>query len=142
MRIVADTSAVLALIDADDAHHEAVLDLWQQSPDAWVIPWAVLPEVDYLLRRHVNATAARLFLDDVCSGAFVVEHSERTDLLRARDLDARHADLGLGVVDGVVAAIAERLHASAIATLDVRHFSVLELEGTPSLYPRDGTTGY
>ena len=32
--------------------------------------------------------------------------------------------------------------ASAIATLDVRHFSVLELEGAPSLYPRDGTTGH
>lgn len=138
MTIVADTSAVLALIDADDAHHEAVLALWERQPDAWVIPWAVLPEVDYLLRRHVNAAAARLFLDDVCSGAFVVEHGERADLVRARDLDASHAALQLGLVDGVVAATAERLRAAAIATLDMRHFGVLELEGRPALYPRDG----
>lgn len=135
MTVIADTSAVLALIDADDAHHEEILELWQRTGAEWVLPWAVLPEIDYLLRRHVGADAARLFLDDVCAGAFVVEHGQPADVVRARDLDAQYAALNIGLVDGVVAAHAERLRARAIATLDVRHFSVLELEGAPAIYP-------
>ncbi|MEX1182705.1 MAG: PIN domain-containing protein [Gemmatimonadota bacterium] len=137
MTIVADTSALLALVDADDAHHAEVLELWERTADAWVVPWAVLPEVDYVLRQHVGASAARLFLDDVCSGAWVVEHSDPSDLQRARALDTQYAGLGIGLVDGVVAAHAERLRARAIATLDVRHFGTLELEGAPLLFPRD-----
>lgn len=137
MTIIADTSAVLALIDADDAHHEEILEVWERTADEWVLPWAVLPEIDYLLRQHVGAAAARLFLDDICAGAFIVEHSQPADLVRARDVDAQYAALNVGLVDGVVAAQAERLRSRAIATFDVRHFGALELAGAPVLYPRD-----
>jgi len=135
--IVADTSAVLALLDADDAHHESLRLLWEADPDAWVLPWAVLPEIDYLARRHLGVAAARLFLRDVMDGSFAVEHGRPADLIRAHELDAQYADLDLGLVDGVVAAVAERLGASAIATLDERDFGPLELSGKPSLFPRD-----
>jgi uncharacterized protein len=137
--VIADTSAVLALIDADDGHHEEILGLWERTGEEWVLPWAVLPEIDYLLRRHVGPEAARLFLDDVCAGAFVVEHGQPSDVVRARNVDAQYAALNIGLVDGVVAAQAERLGARAIATLDVRHFGALELEGSPVIYPRDLT---
>jgi hypothetical protein len=40
-------------------------------------------------------------------------------------------------VDGVVVAMAERLGAGAIATLDLRHFGALKIRGAPELYPRD-----
>ena len=43
----------------------------------------------------------------------------------------------LGLVDAVVMAIAERLGATAIATLDVRDFGAVKLRGEPKLYPRD-----
>ncbi len=36
-----------------------------------------------------------------------------------------------------VMAVAERLRASAIATLDLRHFGVVTLRGRPRLLPRD-----
>jgi uncharacterized protein len=135
--IVADTSAVIALLDADDAYHETLRQLWEADPEAWVLPWAILPEIDYLVRRHLGATTARLFLRDVSEGSFSVEHGRASDLIRAHELDARYADLGIGLVDGVVAAVAERLGAGAIATLDVRDFGSLELGGAPKLYPRD-----
>lgn len=137
MIVVADTSALVALIDADDAHHELLRELWEYDPAAWVIPWAVLPEVDHLIRRHVGARAAGLFLQDVVGGGFSVEHGQPADLARAAELDRRHSDLGLGLVDGIVIAVAERLHADAIATLDVRHFSAVAPAGAESLYPRD-----
>lgn len=138
MTVIADTSAILALIDAGDRHHDAIREQWARDPDGWVVPWAVVPEIDYLLRRHVGPETARLFMRDMRDGAFAVEYGEVSDMTRATELDEQYADLGIGLVDGVVAAVAERLRASAIATLDVRHFGALRLAGTPALLPRDG----
>jgi predicted nucleic acid-binding protein len=72
---------------------------------------------------HGSAGTNRLIY--VASGAFVVKRVERADLVRATELDARHAHLERGLVDCVVAAVAERIGAAAIATLDGRDFSVL-----------------
>jgi predicted nucleic acid-binding protein len=135
--IVADTGAVLALIDADDRHHEALLELFEEDPEAWVLPWAVLPEVDYLLLTHVSARAELAFVRDVAEARYNVEWSDDADLARARELCDRHRGLRLGLVDGVVLAMAERLRADAIATLDLRHFGAVEIRGTPRLFPRD-----
>jgi hypothetical protein len=45
--------------------------------------------------------------------------------------------LRLGLVDGVVLAVAERLAAAAIATLDLRRFGAVSIKGQPRLLPRD-----
>jgi predicted nucleic acid-binding protein len=135
--IVADTSAILALIDADDAHHRRVLAVYEQAPERWVLPWAILPEVDYMLLTHVGAPAQRKFLADLAAGSFAVEWGDDADLSRANDLCQRHKGLRLGLVDATVAAVAERLGAAAIATLDLRHFGALKLDGAPVLLPRD-----
>jgi len=45
--------------------------------------------------------------------------------------------LRLGLVDGVVISVAERLEAAAIATLDLRHFGAVEIRGRPALFSRD-----
>lgn len=135
--IVADTGAIIALVDADDRHHETLRDLFNRDPDAWILPWAVLPEVDYLLATHVGAAAQEAFLTDLAAGAFSVEWGDVPDLIRARDLRVRYRDLGVGLVDAVVLATAERLRAQAIATLDLRHLGAVRLDPLPSLLPRD-----
>jgi predicted nucleic acid-binding protein len=134
--IVADTGAIVALIDADDRHHAVLLELFERDPD-WVLPWAILPEIDHLLTNHVGPDVERAFLRDLAEGRWAVEWGQETDLTRARELCERYLDLHLGLVDGVVAAVAERLGASEIATLDERHFGVMEIRGRPKLYPRD-----
>jgi predicted nucleic acid-binding protein len=63
--IVADTGAVVALVDADDRHHRALQELFEADPSQWVIPWAALPEIDYLLATHVGAKAQDAFLADL-----------------------------------------------------------------------------
>ncbi|MDQ6611053.1 MAG: PIN domain-containing protein [Gemmatimonadota bacterium] len=135
--IVADTGAIIALIDADDRHHEALVKLYDADPAVWVLPWAILPEVDYLLTRRVGDGAALAFRADLASGAFTIAWGSPEDLARAHALCVRYADLALGLVDAVVAAIAERLRARAIATVDLRDFGPLMLKGSPKLFPRD-----
>ncbi|MBI4543514.1 MAG: PIN domain-containing protein [Gemmatimonadetes bacterium] len=135
--IVADTGAVLALIDADDRHHTTLKRLFEQASDAWVLPWAVLPEVDYLLLAHLGAKLELAFLEDLAEGRYAVEWGDEADLERARELCRRHRGLELGLVDAVVIAVAERLRAQAIATLDLRHFGAVEIRGSPRLVPRD-----
>lgn len=135
--IVADTGAIVALVDASDRHHAALRSRYEEDPGAWILPWAILPEVDYLLLKHVGADAERLFVEDVVEGRYPVEwHAER-DLARAAELNARYAGLALGLVDAVVIAMAERLRADDIATLDVRDFGAVEIAGSPRLIPRD-----
>lgn len=136
--IVADTGAIVALVDADDRHHRAIRELFERDPGSWVIPWATLPEVDYLLSAHVGRRAQDAFLVDVAEGAFAVEWGRPDDLSRANALHTKHRSLGLGLVDGVVIAVSERLRAKAIVTLDVRHFGAITIRGRPALLPRDG----
>lgn len=128
---------MLALLDADDRHHAVLRDVWEADPGAWVLPWAILPEVDYLVRTRLGPSTARLFAGDVAAGHFAIEFGQPADLIRAHELDEAYASLDLGLTDGVVAAVAERLGAAAIATLDVRDFAPLELDGRPKLFPRD-----
>jgi predicted nucleic acid-binding protein len=135
--IVADTSAVVALVDRDDRWHEPIRALFDADPGAWVIPWAALAEIDYLLGSHVGKSAQDAFLLDLAEGAFVVEWGGAEDLGRAHAVDRKHRALRLGLVDGVVIAVAERLRAKAIATLDLRHFGAVAVRGRPKLLPRD-----
>jgi predicted nucleic acid-binding protein len=93
--------------------------------------------VDYLATRYLGHSVARLFIRDVADGLIAVEQGELGDIVRAAELEARYASLNLGLVDGVVAAVAERTHAEAIVTLDLRDFGPLKLKGGPKLFPRD-----
>ena len=135
--IVADTSAVVALIDADDRHHAVLRAAFEDRPLDWVLPWAILPEVDHIVASRLGLGVARAFRRDIAHGGFQVEWDDGTDVLRAVAIDEMYGDLSLGLVDAVVMAVAERLGAEAIATLDLRDFGAVALPGTPAIWPRD-----
>lgn len=135
--IVADTGAVLALLDTSDRHHRVMVELFDRTSDEWVLPWAILPEVDYLVTRHGGPAASEAFLADLATGAWTVEWGGDSDMAEAHQILSRYADLRLGLVDCVVMATAQRLRARAVATLDLRHFAAVALEGDPLLLPRD-----
>ena len=135
--IVADTGALIALFDRSDRHHDDVRLLYEADPDAWVLPRAILPEVDYLTSTHLGQRAQELWLADLASGAFSVEWGRPDDLSAAERICRRYKALRLGLVDAVVIAVAERLRAPAIATLDLKHFGAVAIKGRPRLLPRD-----
>lgn len=84
---------------------------------------------------HVGAAAEQAFLGDLARGELRVEWGREADLDRAAALGRRHRSLRLGLVDAVVIAVAERLGAQAIATLDRRHFGAVAIRGRPDLLP-------
>ncbi len=134
--IVADTSAVVALLDRESRDHRVVRTLYAADASAWVLPWAILPEVDYLVQTQLGSRVQRLWLADLAAGAFAVEWGSDGDLAAAIALAAKYASLDLGLVDAVVMTIAERLKAD-IATLDLRDFGAVTLAHAPRLLPRD-----
>ena len=42
------SGAIVAMIDRDDSHHHRLRAAFEAGPDEWVLPWAILPEVDYI----------------------------------------------------------------------------------------------
>lgn len=135
--IVADTGAVVALIDADDRHHRSLRALFEKDPAAWALPWAILPEVDYFLLEHLGPHVELEFVQDLSDQRWVVDWGLPADLERARELCRTYEALEMGLTDAVVMATAERLHAHAIATLDLRDFGAVKIQGAPRLLPRD-----
>jgi uncharacterized protein len=110
---------------ADDPDHEACVTWFERVREPLVVPDVVIPEVTYLLAAGARTSVEAGFLRSLASGPLVVEHVGDADFQRAADLVETYADLSLGTVDAVVVAIAERLSASKVATLDRRHFSVV-----------------
>jgi predicted nucleic acid-binding protein len=135
--IVADTGAILALLDKGDRHHAVLRELFEDRPDDWLLPWAILPEVDYLAASELGARARETFLTDLAEGSFAIEYGRQEDLARADAIARKYGALKLGLVDAVVIAIAERVKAEAVATLDLRHFGAVKIAGSPRLWPRD-----
>lgn len=64
-------------------------------------------------------------LDQIRSGALVVENLLAGDYERVEELLRTYADLDVGFVDCAVLAVAERLGEPKLATLDHRHFATM-----------------
>ena len=135
--VVADTGAIVALASVADHHHAAYREIYDADPGAWVLPWVILPEVDYMLSTRAGRREADAFLEDVAESLWVVAWGDEADLADARTISRRYKSLKLGLVDSVVIAVAERLNAEAIATIDLRHFGAVKIKGSPKLIPRD-----
>jgi predicted nucleic acid-binding protein len=120
--LICDTGVLLAALDAADPDHERCAMLLTDAQEDLVVPALVLAELDYWCSRRLRPEAWLIFLDDLLAGVYRVEPPTGADLARCRVLQARYVDLGLGVVDSSVVALAERLGEPKVATLDQRHF--------------------
>jgi hypothetical protein len=81
--------------------------------------------------RHVrkrNLPVGRSCVDDsACPRNLDLSSVRKFSATQLLDLVERYADLGLGLVDASIVAIAERLGADTIATLNRRDFTVVRL---------------
>lgn len=125
MTVIADTGALFALMDVDDAWHDRVLAWWTRNQQPVVVPVTVLPEATYLLQTRISPAAEIAFVRAIGADEFAVEHVDADDIDRAATIMEKYDDLPLGFVDASIVAIAERLEVREILTTDRRHFSVL-----------------
>lgn len=94
---------------------------------AVIVPALVLAEVDYFLRDQ--RTAMRKLVAELLDPGttYELEPTLPADLVRALELDAKFEKLELGLVDGMVAAVAERRRVHRILTTDRQDFGPLRL---------------
>lgn len=127
--IVVDTGGLLRVLartpegGASFAEYEAALT----SASRVIVPGLVLAEVDYFLRE--DRVAMRKLVAEIFDPGtrYEYEFPLAPDILRALELDARFKDLGLGLVDGTVAAVAERRQVYRILTTDRRDFGAIRV---------------
>ena len=127
IRVIADTGAIIALLDEDDKHHAAVVEV-AQSFDL-LIPITVLPEVDYLVTKYLGEAVVRSFLEAMTEGEFIYLPIEIEEIRRTTEIMARYSDIPIGFVDASLVALAESLNIHRILTLDRRHFNIIRPEG-------------
>ena len=124
--MIVDAGPLYAYIDTDDRHHRACLDLLETHPGPLLVPTLVITEVTYLVSTRLGTDAEIRFLGDLAGGGLIAEPVAPADWLRIAELVGRYRDLTLGTVDASVIAAAERLSVTTIATLDRRHFTVVQ----------------
>lgn len=127
--IIADTGGLLrALARTAEGkpsfpEYEAVLT----SASLILVPGLVLAEVDYFLRE--KRAAMRKLIAEIFDPATRYEYELPlpSDLVRALELDAKFKDLNLGLVDGTIAALAERRQVYRVLTIDRRDFGTIRV---------------
>ncbi|HEY6911319.1 MAG TPA: PIN domain-containing protein [Myxococcales bacterium] len=120
--LLCDTGALLDYLVASAPDHRAFREAIDGARTRYV-PGLVLAEVDYFLRKERKAMAA--LIRDLSRGAFTYAAPTLAILDRATEIDRQYADLGLGLVDASVVALAEELGVYRVATRDVRDFSAV-----------------
>ena len=119
--MVADTGPLVAAANRRDRAHALSAALVTELGRELLVPEPVLVETDQLLRARVGVEAARSFLSALVAGEHSVVFLSPGLLRRAVEIDARFADLDLGLADGSVMAVAER-DSLPVLTYDFEHF--------------------
>jgi predicted nucleic acid-binding protein len=117
-----DAGPIVALADPNEPYRNAILETLSNEPGPLVIPAPTTAEIDYLLGQRFGSAARRAFLSDLATGRFTVASLESEDYPIVLDLEARYADLQLGIADCALIVLADRHNTTRVLTFDERHF--------------------
>ena len=123
--LVVDTGPLVAAASAREAEHQRCVDLLSSARRPIVVPSLVVAEVAYFLASRLGARAEAAFAGAIAGGELQVVPPAVQEWERIQALVIEYADMPLGMVDASLVALAERLGATAIATLDRKHFGAV-----------------
>jgi hypothetical protein len=120
---IVDAGPLYAAADADDEDHRACVKTLASRDLRLVLPALVVAEATYFVGRRLGASAEAAFLRGIAE--LDVEGPSSEDFARMAELVDQYADFPLGGTDASAIALAERLDAPVIVTLDRRHFAAI-----------------
>lgn len=118
--MVVDAGPLVAAALNNEDHHAACADLLDAYAGDLVIPALCVAEACYLIDRKAGPRLVARFLEGLAE--FEVAAPEPEDWARIAELVRQYANFPLGGTDASLIALAERLGADTIITLDRRHF--------------------
>ena len=123
MLAIVDAGPLYAVVDQDDDDHVRSRRVLESPGLRVVIPTLVVDEVAFMVGRRLGPAAEATFLRGL--EGLDVEAPAPDDWPRIADLVEAYADFPLGGTDASVVALAERLDADVVVTLDRRHFGAI-----------------
>jgi len=130
--LIVDAGPLYAAADRSDPDHRRCAELLTRARGPLLVPALVVTEVTYLVGGRLGAKAELAFARALASGELVLEPLDPSDLGRVTELVEQYLHLPLGIADASVVALAERLEATTLATLDRRHFSAVRPRHAPA----------
>jgi uncharacterized protein len=124
MLAVVDAGPLYAAADGDDQDHEACRSVLSRADLRLLVPALAVAEATYFVGRRLGAPAEAAFLRGL--GALDVEGPSPEDFDRIAQLVETYADFPLGGTDASLIALAERVGADIVITLDRRHFAAVK----------------
>ena len=124
---LADTGALLALLDREDAWHDACVETFKQLRLPLLTSAAVLAELFHMVGDRPREVDAAWKL--VRSGALSVAPIVDSDLAALDALMTRYRDRPMDFADATLAHLAHRESLSAILTVDHNDFETYRIEG-------------
>ena len=122
--LLVDTNILLAAADESAAEHDRCAQLLDDHIDI-TITAPVAVESAWMIESRLGARAEAVFVSSLAAGEVTIVDLTAWDWGRCAELIERYRDLGLGLVDASVVAVAERLGLRVIATLNRRDFAVV-----------------
>jgi predicted nucleic acid-binding protein len=124
--IIADAGPLVAILNAEDRHHAACADVLGRYRGPITVPAPIITEVAFLVQRDAGSEAEAQFLESLVRRELIVEDLAIADYQRMAALVRQYSGFPLGSADASVIAVAERLGATRIATIDLRHFRAVK----------------
>ncbi len=121
MTVIADSSALVALLNRNDTHHRWARERWCEMSDAVTVCDAVLSEARYLLERRGANPEDLLRLWE--SEAMRMDFDLRNEATAVRRLIRSYRTVPMSLADACVVRMSEIQANSAVWTLD-RGFQV------------------
>lgn len=133
--ILVDAGPLVALVDADDEHHERCVEASKGFRKPLGTAWPPLTEAMYLLQDVVGAQ--RALWQIIARGAVRLLSLDMNDIPRISELMEKYADRQMGLADAALIRLAEREGVEKIFTIDRKDFAVYRIHGRvrPTILP-------
>jgi len=120
--LIVDTGPLVAYLNRNDPDHGRCAALLESRTDDLLVTPYVVTEACYLVAKYVGADAEINLVEALAGGDLSQVDIAAGDLIRMAELMRQYRGFRLGIADASVIAVAERLGADEVATLDRRHF--------------------